>query len=165
MEIAFVMPSDSEIQQYKENLRGEIDGIALYRLLADAERDAERAAIFRDLAAAEERHAGLWRRKLEEAGVEVADGQRPSLRIRIIGWLARRLGPRAVLPIVNALETGDYGSYLHQGGDAVPLAHEERAHGRAMTRLAGLRSPRTSLDRRAGTVWVAAAPCAPASSA
>jgi VIT1/CCC1 family predicted Fe2+/Mn2+ transporter len=141
MEIAFIMASESEIEQYKENLRGEIDGIALYRLLADAERDPERATIFRDLAAAEERHANLWRRKLEDAGVTVPDDLRPSLRIRIIGWLARRLGPRAVLPMVNALEASDYGSYLDQGGDAVPLAHEERAHGRAMTRLAGVKEP------------------------
>lgn len=135
------MPSDSEIEQYKENLRAEIDGTALYRLLAAAERDPERAGIFRDLAAAEERHAGLWRGKLEEAGVTVPDDERPSLRIRIIGWLARRFGTKAVLPMVNALETDDYGSYVQQGGDAIPLAHEERAHGRTMTRLAGVKEP------------------------
>jgi VIT1/CCC1 family predicted Fe2+/Mn2+ transporter len=135
------MASDSEIEQYKENLRAEIDGIALYRLLAAAEHDPERAGIFRDLAAAEERHASLWRAKLKDAGVAVSDDLRPSLRIRVIGWLARRLGTRAVLPVVNTLETGDYGSYLHQGGDALPLAHEERAHGRAMTRLAGVTEP------------------------
>jgi VIT1/CCC1 family predicted Fe2+/Mn2+ transporter len=136
-----IMPSESDIAQYRENLRAEIDGIALYRLLAAAERNQERAGIFRDLAAVEERHAALWRRKLEEAGAIVSDDQRPSLRIRVIGWLARRFGTKAVLPMVNVMETDGYGSYVHQGGDALPLAHEERAHGRAMTRLAGVKEP------------------------
>jgi VIT1/CCC1 family predicted Fe2+/Mn2+ transporter len=135
------MASDSDIKQYKENLRGEIDGAALYRLLAEAERDPERADIFRDLAAAEDRHASVWRQKLQDAGVTLPSDQRPSLRVRIIGWLARRLGPRAVLPMVNALEAGDYGSYMDQGGDAVALAHDERVHGRTVARLAGVSTP------------------------
>jgi VIT1/CCC1 family predicted Fe2+/Mn2+ transporter len=135
------MASDSDIEQYKENLRGEIDGGALYRLLADAERDPERAAIFRDLAAAEDRHAGVWRRKLQEADVAPSSDQRPSLRVRIIGWLARRLGSRSVLPMVNALEASDYGSYVNQGGDALALAHDERVHGHTVARLAGVSAP------------------------
>jgi VIT1/CCC1 family predicted Fe2+/Mn2+ transporter len=135
------MPADRDIEQYRENLRGEIDGAALYRLLAEAERDPERASIFRDLAAAEDRHAGVWRGKLEEAHTALPGDQRPSLRVRIIGWLARRLGSRAVLPMVNALEAGDYGSYAEQGGDALPLAYDERVHGRTVARLAGMSEP------------------------
>jgi len=135
------MSSDSDIKQYRENLRGEIDGIALYRLLAEAERDPERAAIFRDLAAVEERHASVWRGKLKEAGDTLPSDQRPSLRVRIIGWLARRLGPRAVLPMVSAMEAGGYSSYVDQGGDALALAHDERVHGRTVARLAGPGAP------------------------
>lgn len=135
------MASGNDVDQYKENLRGEIDGAALYRLLADAERDPERASIFRDLAATEERHAGLWRRKLEEANVAIPSDQRPSLRVRIIGWLARRFGSRSVLPMASALEADGYGSYMDQGGDALTLARDERAHGRTLTGLAGISEP------------------------
>ena len=123
---------------YRRNLQGEVDGAALYRLLAEAEQDSERSRILLDLAAAEERHAGVWRRKLQDAGAEFHE-PRPALRVRALGWLARRFGARAVLPIVNALEAGDYSSYLAQGGDATPLARDERSHGRTVARLAGIR--------------------------
>ena len=135
------MASDSDIEQYKENLQGEIDGAALYRLLAEAERDPERASIFHDLAATEDRHAGVWRRKLQDAGVTPPSDQRPSLRVRVIGWLARRLGARSVLPMVNTMEADGYGSYMSQGGDALALAHDERVHGRTVARLAGVTTP------------------------
>ena len=141
------MGSDNDNEQYKENLHGEIDGAALYRLLADAERDPERASIFRDLAAAEDRHAGVWRRKLEEADVAVPSDQRPSLRVRIIGWLARRFGARSVLPMVSTMEADGYGSYIDQGGDAVALARDERSHGRTVARLAGVSEPSDILRR------------------
>ena len=135
------MPSDSDIKQYIENLRTEIDGAALYRLLAEAERNPERAAIFRDLAATEDHHSDVWRRKLRDAGITPASDQRPGLRVRIMGWLARRLGSKAVLPIVNAMESDGFGSYMNQGGDAVALAHDERVHGRTVARLAGVGAP------------------------
>jgi len=135
------MASDGDIEQYKENLRDEIDGAALYRLLAEAERDSERATIFRDLAAVEDRHASVWRRKLQEAGATPPSDERPSLRVRIIGWLARRLGPRAVLPVISTMEADGYGSYMSQGGDAVALAHDERVHGRTVARLASVSAP------------------------
>ena len=95
------------IATYRDNLQGEVDGAALYRLLAESEKDPERAEILRELASAEDRHAGVWRRKLQEAGVEVQE-PRPSLRVRLLGGLARLFGARAVLPIVTALESGDY---------------------------------------------------------
>ena len=133
--------TSQEIAVYRENLQGEIDGAALYRLLAEAERDSERASIFRDLAATEDRHAGVWRRKLQDAGATPPSDQRPSLRVRIMGWLARRLGPRAVLPMISTMEADGYGSYMSQGGDAVALAHDERVHGRTVARLASVSAP------------------------
>src|SRR3990172_5429811 len=144
-------PSETaeKITTYRDNLQGEVDGAAPYRLLAESEKDTERADILRQLVAAEERHAGVWRRKLGEAGVEVEE-PRPSPRVRLLGWLARRFGVRAVLPIVNALEAGDYTSYLAQGGDAIDLARDERSHGRTVARLAGIRGgPRIA----AGVTW------------
>jgi len=133
--------TSQEIAVYRENLQGEIDGAALYRLLAEAERDPERASIFRDLAATEDRHAGVWRQKLQDAGVTPPSDQRPSLRVRIMGWLARRLGSKAVLPMISTMEADGYGSYMSQGGDAVALAHDERVHGRTVARLAGVSTP------------------------
>ena len=45
-----------DIKRFKENYQGEIDGIAIYRRLAAAEKDPERSRIFLDLAETEKRH-------------------------------------------------------------------------------------------------------------
>jgi vacuolar iron transporter family protein len=53
----------------------------------------------------EDRHAELWRSRLRESGV-AAPVLSPTFRVRLIGWLARRLGAAAVLPLVMAGEAG-----------------------------------------------------------
>ncbi len=58
------------IRRFQANLDTEIDGIAIYRLLAEAEPAEERRSIFEQLAAVEERHAAVWREKLSDAGLE-----------------------------------------------------------------------------------------------
>src|SRR3989337_3470680 len=100
-----------DIRRYKATLDDEIDGIAIYHLLAEAEPDPGRRAIFEQLGAVEERHAGVWRQKLREAGVEPRE-RGPSLRIRLIGFLARRFGVRSVLPIVRSMEAGAYRGHM-----------------------------------------------------
>ncbi|MEX0801488.1 MAG: VIT1/CCC1 transporter family protein [Dehalococcoidia bacterium] len=124
----------NDIRRYKANLDDEIDGIAVYRLLAEAERDDERRSIFEELAAVEERHADIWRGKLREAGVDPRD-HGPSLRVRLIGFMARRFGPRSVLPIVRGLEAGAYQMYMAQDETARAIAPDEREHRRTLSRL------------------------------
>src|SRR5512137_2625368 len=109
------------------NLRDERDGAALYEGLARIDQNPERAHSFAQLATAERRHAEMWQRKLEKEGV-VVPPDRPSSRVRTLLWLAGRLGTDAVIPYVMAGEAGDADKYAQQGGDAVPLAAEERAH-------------------------------------
>lgn len=118
-----------------QNLLDERDGAALYEGLAQHEKDAAKAASFRELALAERRHAEIWRRKLEKAGVTLPP-DRPSSRVRALLWLARRLGTAAVVPMVLETEAGDADKYDAQGGEATEIAAEERAH-RAV--LAGMR--------------------------
>lgn len=110
-----------------QNLRDERDGAALYEGLAAVERDPARARSFRELAAGERRHAEIWARKLEKAGAALPP-EAPSSRIRVLIWLARRLGTAAVLPLVLETEGNDAEKYQQQGGDAAALALEEREH-------------------------------------
>jgi vacuolar iron transporter family protein len=117
-----------------QNLRDERDGAALYEGLASVERDPERARSFRELAAGERRHAEVWARKLERAGAALPPDA-PSSRIRVLIWLARRLGTAAVLPLVVENETDDADKYQRQGGDATALAAEEREHRAVLTEL------------------------------
>jgi vacuolar iron transporter family protein len=112
-----------------QNLLDERDGAALYEGLAGVERDPERARSFRELAEGERRHAEIWEKKLQRAGAELPPN-RPSSRIRVLIWLARRLGTAAVLPLVLENESDDAEKYRQQGGEAEApaLAEEERVH-------------------------------------
>jgi vacuolar iron transporter family protein len=116
------------------NLRDERDGAALYEGLARIDKNPDRAHSFAQLAIGERRHAEMWRRKLEKEGV-VVPPDRPSSRVRTLLWLAGRLGTDAVIPYVVAGEGTDADKYAAQGGDAVPLAAEEREHQQVLSGL------------------------------
>ena len=85
----------------------------MYRALAAAEKEESRAAIFEKLALAERRHAGRWAALLQAAGEPVPE-YRPSVRVRVLGWLARKFGTQKVLPIVSGLEARDQNHYIGQ---------------------------------------------------
>jgi VIT1/CCC1 family predicted Fe2+/Mn2+ transporter len=123
-----------QIRRWRANLETEIDGIAIYRMLANAEKDPERRAIFEQLAEVEVHHEHVFREKLREAGVDAPE-RGPSLRVRIIGLLARWFGVRSVLPIVRNMEAGAYIEYMGQDEAAQSLAPDEREHRRTMSRL------------------------------
>ena len=120
----------SDVDRYRQNYLVEMDGIALYRSLAAAEKDEKRAVIFTKMAQTEERHARRWARLIESAGGAVPH-YRPTARVRIIGWLAKHFGTRRVLPIISSLEARDEAGYLNQP-EAAGLPAEERAHSRAL---------------------------------
>src|SRR5581483_43784 len=61
-------PSRADVERYRQNYIVEMDGIALYRAMADAEADEQRAAIFEKLAQNEERHAQRWARLIQSGG-------------------------------------------------------------------------------------------------
>ncbi len=116
-----------DIRRFQKNLDDEIDGIAIYELLAQAERDPE-------LAAVEVRHADVWRKKLSEAGVQPRE-HGPSLKVRSLGWAAGVFGVRSVLPIVRSMEAGAYGAYMAQDEAAQAIAPDEREHRKTVARM------------------------------
>ena len=123
-----------DIRRYQSNLDDEIDGIAVYKLLATAEKDPERRRIFEELSDVEVHHADVWRTKLRAAGVEPREGG-PSLKIRLVGLGARVFGVRSMLPIVRGLEAGAYSAYMAQDEAAQAMAPDEREHRKTMSRL------------------------------
>src|SRR5215210_4683774 len=102
----------SEHRRYRRHLARELDNVALYRALADS-ADGEHRDILLGLAAAEERHAQYWRAKLFELGfaVSAAETHRQSLITRSLSWLARCLGLRRVVPLLERLEAGERTRY------------------------------------------------------
>jgi len=129
-------PSASDIKRYRQNYQGEIDGVELYRRLARAEKDPERAKIFLELAETETRHVQAWAGRLRDAGVSLGE-PRPTMRIRALGFFADRLGTRAVLPMVSAMESTGFDNYMAQAEAGPSMARDERSHSRALSSLSG----------------------------
>src|SRR5262245_28137160 len=61
----------SPAARYRDNLQGEVDSVALYRALAEAEGDPQLAKIYGRLAAVEEAHAQFWRKRLAAIGARL----------------------------------------------------------------------------------------------
>ena len=122
--------SAADIARYRQNYLVEMDGIELYRALAAAEKDEKRAVTFRKMARTEERHARRWVRLIETAGFQVPD-YRPTIRVRVLAWMAKHFGTQRVIPIISSLEASDEPGYRNQP-EAAGLPAEERAHSRAL---------------------------------
>jgi VIT1/CCC1 family predicted Fe2+/Mn2+ transporter len=143
------MAEAGKIALWLENLRDERDGAALYRGLAEVERDPERVREFEALARAEQRHEAIWVRKLERAGVALPAPQ-PSPRIRLLLWLARRFGTQTVLPMVLMGESSDVAKYVKQGRETAQLVAEEQEHGETLRRMSGAKpnTPQARITER-----------------
>jgi VIT1/CCC1 family predicted Fe2+/Mn2+ transporter len=131
------MDDPKTLRRYRANLQGEVDGAAVYAALAKAEADPKLAEIYRRLAAVERAHGEFWRKQIRAAGGKV-DKLKPSMRAKLLAWLAGRFGPAFVLPAVTAGEMRDSGAYDSQP-EAVSagLPADERSHARLMEAVAG----------------------------
>jgi hypothetical protein len=108
--------SDSNTKQYREFLADERNSAALYRTLAEIEKNPKIAEVYRRLAATEEAHAATWAEKLKAANVAVPPAKL-GWRTRTLMWAAHRFGPGAVLPSMTAMEKrGDQLSPTRRSG-------------------------------------------------
>ena len=136
-------PSAADVDRYRQNYIVEMDGIALYRSMAAAEDDRQRAAIFEKLAQNEERHAQRWAKLIQSGGGSVP-AHKPSARVRLLGWMARQFGTRRVVPIISSMEARDEAGYMRQP-EAAGLPAEERAHSRTLLAMEGKTSGQDSI--------------------
>ncbi|OGA20597.1 MAG: rubrerythrin family protein, partial [Betaproteobacteria bacterium RIFCSPLOWO2_02_FULL_65_24] len=97
--------------------------------------DPVRKDLFLQLSRAETEHADVWRDKLEQAGI-VDTTYGPSMRTRLLAFLARKFGPRFVLPTVAGFEFADRNKYANQA-DAAALSSEEHGHAAVVQAAAG----------------------------
>jgi VIT1/CCC1 family predicted Fe2+/Mn2+ transporter len=129
------MATPEDVARYRVNWQDEIDSIALYQAIATTEAQPQLAEVYRRLAETEEQHARFWEEQLRAAGQPIP-ARRPGWRSRTLGWLARRFGPRFVLPTVVSLEQADDAGYSAQPesrGSALPA--QERSHARILRTL------------------------------
>jgi VIT1/CCC1 family predicted Fe2+/Mn2+ transporter len=127
---------DPEAARFFELWADELAGAALYRALAERAPEPKREVLL-ELAAAEERHAAHWASLLAERGITELRQPRLPLRVRVISFLARRLGAEAVLPTVLRLEAADADKYERVAEAPRLMAEQERAHGQVVSALVG----------------------------
>jgi VIT1/CCC1 family predicted Fe2+/Mn2+ transporter len=126
----------AEIDRWRRNLQGEIDGALVYRAMADNAGDGGLSELYVRLAESEERHAALWRGRLDEVGAASSLG--PSIRARILARLARAGGAGLVAPVVAGQERTGRSMYDDQPEAAgTSLPDEERSHARLLAAISG----------------------------
>ena len=67
-----------DLDEFTHHWQDEADAAYLYRVLAEAERDAHRRDVFTRLAAVEDRHVEIWRDLLTRAGAPPGVRRQPS---------------------------------------------------------------------------------------
>jgi VIT1/CCC1 family predicted Fe2+/Mn2+ transporter len=126
------MSNTDHVERYLANRQKEIDGAALYRVLAETEKQPQMAEVYSKLAASEERHAAAWERKLSEVHVGIPP-RKPTWRAATMIWLAKRFGPQFVLPTITSNEKADSRAYDGQIDDeAKEFSTEEKSHARLL---------------------------------
>ena len=131
------MTDQKDITRYRANFQKEIDGAALYRVLAEGEKQPQLKQVYEKLAASEEKHAATWQKKLEEAKAPVPP-RKPSTRSAILIWLAKRFGPQFVLPTITNNEKADNRAYDGQPeSEAKEFSADEKSHARLLSMVSG----------------------------
>lgn len=111
-----------------DNWAEEKRSAALYRVMSEVENDPAKVALFNALARAAESQAGLWEQRMRARGETVPARLRPTGRQRVIVWLLRRIGPRAIRPALAAMKIRGLSVYSHAAptpGHAMPTSVEE----------------------------------------
>jgi vacuolar iron transporter family protein len=131
---------------WKANWQREVEGVFLYRKLADLSRTPELRNALNQMATQEEQHAAVWEEhvKAVDAG---ARPPRPDLRIHLVALVGRWFGPEAVFGFLLSDEVSDIASYTEQArrmGDEATyqrVLKDETSHARS---LVALRNPGAS---------------------
>jgi vacuolar iron transporter family protein len=126
--------SDQEdIKRYFSNRQKEIDGAALYNVLAEKESQPQMAEVYRKLAASEEKHASTWEKKLADLKVTIPP-RKPTWRAATMIWLAQRFGTQFVLPTITSNEKADSQAYDSQSDEeAKEFSLQEKSHARLLS--------------------------------
>jgi VIT1/CCC1 family predicted Fe2+/Mn2+ transporter len=127
------MSDQEDIKRYFANRQKEIDGAALYQVLADTEKQPQMAKVYGKLVASEEKHAAAWEKKLEELKVQIPP-RKATWRAATMIWLARRFGSQFVLPTITSNEKADSQAYDGQSdSEAQEFSLEEKSHARLLS--------------------------------
>jgi vacuolar iron transporter family protein len=146
------MSSKRTRRRYRRHLADERDASAVYRAMAQR-TDGEARRILLGLADAEERHAAHWADRLEELGEPrpAVTNTSPGWRARALSVIARRLGVKAVIPLLERQEAAEIHRYDDEPAAPDQMVVDERVHARVVSTLFPTWRTRTSGSLRAAT--------------
>lgn len=136
-------PTAAQVRRWRRYLGEERAEGAIYRRLA-AQRTGEEREILLGIADAERRHEQHWRDLL---GADAARPLPPSLRTRILGFLAPRFGSVFVLALMQRAE--QRATYEGETDATSSMAADERVHAEVVRALAARSRARLSGSFRA----------------
>ena len=126
-----------------ESWRQEARSAYLYRKLSDMESGTPRQLLFLELAREADEQCALWAIEVRKAGGEAPDRYVPEMRARLVVWLASKLGPHRVKPILAAMKVRGLSVYSSRRplGHHMPITIEEvGASHRGASTSGGLRA-------------------------
>lgn len=110
------------VEDHRRRWREEQQAAWLYRQLVAVEKDPAKTRLFTELAAETERQAQRILAEIQRlAPQEAAPAFVPESRARLVGWLLRRLGPRAVSPVLAAMKVR--GISVYRAPPPIPVGH------------------------------------------
>lgn len=125
---------DSNLRkQALDSLKDELNGVYLYEVLSQFEKNEQLAEVYHRMALVEKKHADKWIQKLKDADISIPKFS-PDWRTRTLAWAARRFGVNAVLPTITGLEQKDSRKYAHIP-DAAEMSADELSHSRLLTQV------------------------------
>ena len=138
-------------KRYKTFFKNEMDAMALYKALAEVEKDKLRAEAFLRLARAEQRHAARWAKMLnyQETALEPTGH---GLRIWALKNAARLLGTKRVVPILLIGESQDIKAYSKEP-DTREIVKDEREHSQTLRMLGGKQKDDVDAIRDESKIW------------
>lgn len=124
--------SSHQARRFRNNLRIERDNAALYGQLAELATDVQLQRAYRRIAAGEQANAQFWESHLRQLGAAVPPVS-IGLRVRALGWFARRFGTEFAMPTVVRLEHADHAATPvdrsgHSNHFALPRGRRALAH-------------------------------------
>lgn len=116
----------NDVKRYKNNLSEERNSAALYKAMAEQEKNPTIKDIYYRLASTEEEHASKWETLLIEKGVNIPP-YHLSFRTKSLIWLMKKFGPDFILPSIVSAEDTAANDYTNQP-EASSMVSSERAH-------------------------------------
>lgn len=128
----------NNIDIYRQNFADESSSAAIYQTLAEVEKNERLAEVYRRMAETERKHAAHWVEKIAAAGGP-EPVWKPTGRVRVLLWLARRFGASMVLPTMQNMERDGASGYAQQAAGASPearrMAGQEKSHAMVLRQI------------------------------